>query len=78
MGMRRFTRLTNGFSKKAENHANAVSLFFFYYNFCKAHGTLTKSARGIKTTPAMVAGITDHMWSVEELIAKMNPAFLLR
>ena len=43
MGMRRFTRLTHGFSKKAENHANAVSLFFFYYNFCKAHGTLTKS-----------------------------------
>ena len=73
MGMRRFTRLTNGFSKKAENHAHAVSLFFMYYNFCKAHGTLTKANRGIKRTPAMAAGITDHVWTVEEILAKMDP-----
>ena len=47
MGNRRFTRLTNGFSKKVENHAHAVSLFFMFYNFCKPHGTLTKANRGI-------------------------------
>ena len=78
MGMRRFTRLTNGFSKKMENHAHAVSLFFMYYDFCKPHGTLTKAANGVKRTPAMEAGITDHAWSVEELLAKMDPKFLLR
>ena len=74
MGNRRFTRLTNGFSKKAENHAHAVSLFFMYYNFCKPHGTLTKGNRGIKRTPAMAAGLTDHVWSVEEILAKMSGA----
>ena len=55
MGMRRFTRLTNGFSKKAENHAHAVSLYFMHYNFCRPHATLTKAAGGIHTTPAMAA-----------------------
>ena len=74
MGNRRFTRLTNGFSKKAENHAHAVSLFFMYYNFCKPHGTLSKANRGIKRTPAMAAGLTDHVWTVEELFAKMTGA----
>lgn len=69
MGMRRFTRLSNGFSKKAENHAHAVSLFFMHYNFCKAHTTLTKAAKGIKTTPAMAAGVADHVWTVEEILA---------
>ncbi len=77
MGMRRFTRLTNGFSKKAENHAHAVSLFFMFYNFCKPHMTLTKAANGIKTTPAMAAGLTDHVWKVEEILALMNPNRLL-
>lgn len=74
MGNRRFTRLTNGFSKKAENHAHAVSLFFMYYNFCKPHGTLTKANRGIKRTPAMAAGLTDHVWTVDEILAKMSGA----
>lgn len=62
MGMRRFTRLTNGFSKKAENLAAAVSLHFMYYNFARPHKTL-----GGKTTPAMAAGLADHCWTVEEI-----------
>lgn len=62
MGVRRFTRLTNAFSKKAENHAHAVSLFFTFYNFCRIHKTL-------RVTPAMEAGLTDHVWSVEEIVA---------
>lgn len=74
---RRFTRLTNAFSKKAENHAHAVSLHFFAYNFIRAHGTLTKANRGIKKTPAMAAGVTNHVWTVEEMLAKMEPAYLI-
>ncbi|MBV9659191.1 MAG: IS1 family transposase [Verrucomicrobia bacterium] len=62
MGVRRFTRLTNAFSKKAENHAHAVSLFFMFYNFCRIHKTL-------RVTPAMKAGITDHVWEVEEIVS---------
>ena len=68
MQMRRFTRLTNGFSKKAENHAHAVSLHFMFYNYCRPHATLTKAANGVKTTPAMAIGLTDHVWSIVELI----------
>jgi IS1 family transposase len=60
MGMRRFTRLTNGFSKKFENHAHQVALYFFHYNFCRVHKTL-------RVTPAMEAGLTDHIWTLEEL-----------
>jgi hypothetical protein len=60
MGMRRFTRLTNGFSKKYENHCHAVALHFMHYNFCRIHQTL-------RVTPAMEAGITDHVWSLEEI-----------
>jgi IS1 family transposase len=60
MGMRRFTRLTNGFSKKFENHAHQVALYFFHYNFCRVHKTL-------RVTPAMEAGLTDHVWTLEEL-----------
>jgi len=71
MQMRRFTRLTNGFSKKAENHAHAVSLHFLNYNYCRPHQTLTKTA-GRKTTPAMAAGLTDRVWSVEDVLAKME------
>jgi IS1 family transposase len=77
MGMRRFTRLTNGFSKKAENHAHVVSLFFMHYNFCRPHATLTKAAGGIQTTPAMAAGISDHVWSVQDVLARIDPTRLL-
>lgn len=73
MGIRRFTRLTNAFSKKAQNHAHAVSVFYLIYNFCRPHGTLTKAARGIKTTPAMAAGLTGHVWSIESILEMMNP-----
>jgi len=73
MGMRRFTRLTNGFSRKAENHAHAVSLYFMHYNFCRVHATLTKAAGGVHTTPAMAAGVTDRVWKVEDMLALMEP-----
>jgi IS1 family transposase len=62
MGMRRFTRLTNAFSKKVENHAYQVALHFMHYNFCRIHKTL-------RVTPAMEAGVTDHVWTIEEIIA---------
>lgn len=62
MGMRRFTRLTNGFSKKVENHEAAVAIHFMHYNFCRIHQTL-------RATPAMVAGLCDHDWEIEELAA---------
>lgn len=61
MASRRFTRLTNGFSKKAENHAAAVALYVAHFNLCRVHETL-------RTTPAMAIGITDHVWSIAELI----------
>jgi IS1 family transposase len=60
MGMRRFTRLTNGFSKKIENHIAAVAIHFIHYNFARIHKTL-------RITPAMAAGISDHVWSMEEI-----------
>ncbi|MGZ4140506.1 MAG: IS1 family transposase [Actinomycetota bacterium] len=66
MGMRRFTRLTNGFSKKIENHAHAISLHFFHYNFCRAHQTLSGKGRG-QVTPAMAAGVESHPWSISQL-----------
>jgi IS1 family transposase len=61
MNMRRFTRLTNGFSKKLENHMHAVSLHFMHYNFCRIH-------KSLRVTPAMEAGIDDHVWSLEEVV----------
>ena len=61
MGLRRFTRLTNGFSKKWENHWAAVILWYTYYNFCRVHKTL-------RITPAMESGITDHVWGVREML----------
>jgi IS1 family transposase len=61
MGTRRFTRLTNAFSKKVENHAAAVALYFMHYNFCRVHQSL-------RVTPAMEAGLTDHIWSVKEML----------
>lgn len=66
MGMRRFTRLTNGFSKKVENHAHAVSLHFMHYNFGRPHKTLTKKF-GKPTTPAMAAGVARFPWSVTQI-----------
>lgn len=60
MSMRRFTRLTNGFSKKIENHGHAIALHFMYYNFGRIHKTL-------RVTPAMEAGVSDHVWSLEEI-----------
>ena len=71
MGMRRFTRLTNGFSKKVENLAHAVSLHFMHYNFCRPHQTLTKKF-GAPTTPAMAAGITRNTWSIGQLIGLLD------
>lgn len=62
MGMRRFTRLTNGFSKKIENHEHAIALHFMHYNFCRVHQTL-------RVTPAMAAGVSDHVWTLAELVA---------
>jgi IS1 family transposase len=75
MQQRRFTRLTNAFSKKAENHAHAVSLAFMVYNFCRAHGTLTKAAKGVKTSPAMAAAVADRLWTVEDILARMESSF---
>ena len=65
MGMRRFTRLTNAFSKKAENHRAAVGLHFAHYNFVRQHKTL-------RVTPAMAAGVSDRIWSLEELVAQTS------
>jgi IS1 family transposase len=65
MSMRRFTRLTNGFSKKLENHAAMVSLYFMYYNFGRVHQTL-------RVTPAMEAGIANHVWSIEEIVSLLG------
>lgn len=67
MASRRFTRLTNGFSKKLENHAAAVSLYVAHYNFCRVHEALTPDARH-QNTAAMALGITDHVWSIGELL----------
>jgi IS1 family transposase len=72
MSMRRFTRLTNAFSKKVENLAAAVSLHFFYYNFARPHQTLTKARNGYPTTPAMAAGKADHVWSLTEIAALLD------
>jgi IS1 family transposase len=60
MSMRRFTRLTNAFSKKLDNHMHALALYFVHYNFCRIHKTL-------RVTPAMAAGVTDRLWSLEDI-----------
>ncbi len=65
MHMRRFTRLTNGFSKKIDNHAAAIALHYMNYNFCKVHKTL-------RVTPTMEAGLTDHVWDVKEVVALLE------
>jgi hypothetical protein len=61
MAIRRFTRLTNAFSKKLDNHKAACALHFAYYNFCRIH-------KSLRVTPAMGAGLTDHIWTVKELL----------
>jgi hypothetical protein len=60
-GQRRFTRLTNGFSKKLENHRAAVALYVAHYNLCRVHETL-------RITPVMALGVTDHIWTIGELV----------
>ncbi len=65
MSMRRFTRLTNGFSKKLENLIYAVALYFVHYNFCRIHQSL-------RVTPAMEAGLSDHVWEIEEILGLLN------
>jgi hypothetical protein len=60
MSMRRFTRLTNAFSKRVENHTHSISLHYMHYNFVRIHKTL-------RVTPAMAADVTDHLWSIENI-----------
>jgi hypothetical protein len=62
---RAFTRLTNAFSKKLENHAATVALYFMYYNFARVHQTP-------RVTPPMEAGIADHVWSIDEIVGLLN------
>ena len=69
MSMRRFTRLTNAFSKKLDNHMHAVALHFMYYNFCRIHHTL-------KVTPAMEAGVVDRLWEIEDIIRLVDESAL--
>ena len=71
MQMRRFTRLTNAHSKKLENHMNAIALHYMHYNFARVHQTL-------RVTPAMAAGISDHVWSIAEIMRLLEPAKLER
>lgn len=75
---RRYTRLTNGFSKKFENHVHATALFFAYANFCKVHSTLTAQANGIHRTPAMAAGLMDRVWTVTDLLEALRQQVLSR
>jgi hypothetical protein len=67
MSSRRFTRLTNAFSKKLENHALSVALHYMNYNFCRIHKTL-------RITPAMAAGVTDHVWSIADIVSMIEAA----
>jgi len=65
MSIRRFTRLTNAFSKQVENLAHAVALHYMYYNFARPHKTLSNP---YPTTPAMAAGVSDHIWTIEDIV----------
>jgi hypothetical protein len=67
MSMRRFTRLTNAFSKKVDNHLNALSLYFVWYNFCRIHTTL-------KVSPAMAAGVTDELLNMADIVRLIDQA----
>jgi IS1 family transposase len=70
MSMRRFTRLTNAFSKKVENHEHMLAIYFMFYNYCRVHNTL-------RVTPAMEAGLAHHVWMIEELVKLMEPRSIL-
>jgi len=63
--MRRFTRLTNGFSKRIEHHVAAIALHFMYYNFVRVHQTL-------RITPAMAAGVSDRVWKIEDIVSLLD------
>ena len=65
MSMRRFTRLTNAFSKKLDNHIHAIALYFVFYNFCRMH-------KALRMSPAMAAGVSDRLWSLEDVVAKID------
>ena len=65
MSMRRYTRLTNAFSKKLENHIHSVAIHFMYYNFVRIHGSL-------RVTPAMAAGVTKKLWSIEDMVGLLD------
>ena len=65
MSLRKFTRLTNGFSEKVENHAHALALYFMYSNLCRIHQTL-------RVTPAMMAGVTGHTWDIKDIVLLAN------
>ncbi len=67
--MRRFTRLSNGFSRKVDNLSHAVSLHLMYYNFLKIHGSL-------RVTPAMEAGVTDRLWSIEDIVKLVDKSLV--
>jgi hypothetical protein len=67
MGMRRFTRLTNGHSKKIENHCHALALHYVYYNFAGKQAAL-------KANPAMLAGLSNHVWTIEEIVGLVDVA----
>ena len=64
MSMKRFARLSNAFSKKLENHCHALALYFVYYNFVRVHKTL-------RVSPAMEAGVSDHVWTIEEMVVQL-------
>jgi hypothetical protein len=70
MSMRRFTRLTNAFSKKLENHEHMLAIYFLYYNFCRVHQTL-------RVTPAMEAGLSNHVWTIEEMVKLLDSRSVL-
>jgi IS1 family transposase len=70
MSMRRFTRLTNGFSKKIENHGHMLAIYYLYYNFCRVHQTL-------RVTPAMEAGLAHTIWTIEDMVKLMAPKSIL-
>ncbi len=70
MSMRRFTRLTNAFSKKVENHEHMLAIYFMYYNFCRIHSTL-------RVTPAMEAGLSSHVWTIADLVALLDKRSIL-
>ena len=71
MSMRRFTRLTNAFSKRAENHCHQLALYFVFYNFIRIHKTL-------RITPAMAAGISNRLWSMDDVVALIDRREALR